>query len=174
MKKLLLILLLLPAFVQGQISNIEAKYPIDGPSMKNLNDAILGRWRFEEDTNKKNFYEIIRHEPYQLDRYHIKFWDRGGTNPTYESNMHFSKIGNTQFINVPYFEENFTHEGFFFLKILETDADPVTGNYIKMTAAVVNDTTLWNLNQAEVKQRIIQNINNPAYYSDTVHFYKMK
>jgi len=94
MKGLLFMLLLLPVFVKGQVRDVMAKYPIDAPSMDNLNDGILGRWKFEEDTNKNNFYEIIRRKPYALDKYHIKFWDRGGTNPSYEANMHFSKIGN--------------------------------------------------------------------------------
>lgn len=83
MKGLLFILLLLPVFVKGQVRDVMAKYPIDAPSMDNLNDGILGRWKFEEDTNKNNFYEIIRRKPYALDKYHIKFWDRGGqTLPT--------------------------------------------------------------------------------------------
>jgi hypothetical protein len=169
MKNLLFILLLLPALADGQVRNIMAQYPIDDPLKENLNDGIRGRWKFEEDTNKNNFYEIIREKPYMLDRYHMKFWDRGGTNPTWEANMHFSKIGNTQFINVPYFEDNFTHQGFFFLKILEINAD-----FTKITAAVLHDTELWDLTQTQVKQRITKNIGNPGYYRDIVHFYKMK
>jgi hypothetical protein len=169
MKNLLLLLLLLPILAAGQINTIVAKYPIDAPSKENLLDGILGKWKFKEDTDKNNFYEIIRRAPYNLDKYHLKFWNRGGTNPTYEANMHFSKIGNTQFINVPYFEENFTHKGFFFLKILDVNAD-----FSKITAVVVHDTILWNLLEPEVRQRIIKTLNNPAYYQDTVHFYKIK
>ncbi len=168
MKSLLLILLLLPMLAEGQIRNIVAQYPIDGPSTENLNDGILGRWKFKEDTNKNNFYEIIRGKPYAEDKYHIKFWNRGGTNPTYESNMHFSKIANIQFINVPYFEANFSRNGFFFLKILEISPD-----FTKITAAVFHDNTLWELNQEDLSQRITQNVNNPAYFSDTVHLFKI-
>ena len=169
MKGLLFILLLLPVFVKGQVRDVMAKYPIDAPSMDNLNDGILGRWKFEEDTNKNNFYEIIRRKPYALDKYHIKFWDRGGTNPSYEANMHFSKIGNALFINVPYFEGNFSHSGFFFLKVVEMSAD-----VSKITAVVVKDKSLWQLNEAEVKQSIMNNMKKPSYYRDTVHLYKLK
>lgn len=168
MKKLLFILLLLPLFADGQVRNFVAQFPIDAPSMENLNDGIRGRWKFVEDTNKGNFYEVIRGKPYAEDKYHLKFWDRGGKNPTYESNMHFSKIGNILFINVPYFEGDFSHQGFFFLRVLDINPD-----FTKMTAELVHDTNLWNLKQAEVKQRISQNINNRAYYSDTLHFYKV-
>ena len=169
MKSLFLLLLLLPVFAQGQIRNVMAQYPIDAPSMENLEDGIRGKWKFEEDTNKNNFYEIIRGTPYAEDRYHIMFWDRGGTNATYESNMHFSKIGTTLFINVPYFERGFTHKGYFFLKILNVNAD-----FTKMTVATVHDTSLWDLSEAEVRERITRNVNNPAYYFDTVHLYKVK
>lgn len=169
MKNVLLMLLLLPLIASGQISKVVAKYPIDDPSIDNLNDGILGRWRFQEDTDKRNFYEVIRGNPYASDKYHLKFWNRGGTNPTYEANMHFSKIGNTLFINVPYFEDNFSHSGFFFLKILETNPE-----FTKITATVIHDVDLWNLNQEEIKQRIVRNISNPSFYLDTVHFYKLK
>ena len=162
-------LLILPAVSNAQIPRIMAQYPIDEPSKDNLNDAILGKWKFEEDTDKRNFYEIIREEPYMLDRYHIKFWNRGGTNPTYESNLHFSKVGQTRFINMPWFGEHFANKGFFFLKVLDVSPDKT-----RMTAAVVHDTTLWNLSQAEVKQRITRNVNNPFYYFDTVHLYKLR
>jgi hypothetical protein len=146
-----------------------SKYPIDEVSLNNLDDRIIGKWKFEEDTNKNNFYEVIpRKEPYKTDRYHVKFWDRGGKNPTYEANIHFSKIGNVTFINVPYWEGNFTHKGYFFLRILETNAD-----FTRMTTTTVYDTTLWELtSQAAVRERITRNLNNPSYYYDTVHFYK--
>ena len=169
MKRLVLILLLLPVFAHAQVRNVMAQYPIDKPSMENLVDGITGNWKLREDTNKNNFYEIIIGSPYAEDKYHIKFWDRGGTNPTYESNLHFSKIGSTLFINVPYFETEFTHKGYFFLRILNISPD-----HSHITAAMVHDTNLWNLSEAEVKQHIEKNINNPAYYSDTVHLYKVK
>jgi hypothetical protein len=169
MKHLLLILLLFPALAIGQIRKIEAQYPISAPSMQNLHDGLRGRWKFAEDTDKNNFYEIIRGKPYAEDKYHIKFWDDGGTNPTYEANLHFSKVGKNLFINVPFFEHGFSNNGFFFLKVIDTNAD-----FSKITAAIVHDTTLWNLDQDGVKQHIVQNMDNPAYYSGKVHLYKIQ
>jgi hypothetical protein len=146
-----------------------AKFPIDEPSMANLEDGLIGRWKFEEDTDKRNFYEIQRGDPYRSDRYHIKFWNRGGTNPTYEWNIHVSKIDGIQFINVPYYREGpRTHEGYLFLRILDANKD-----FTKMTTTTVYDTTMWELDQAEVKERIRKNLNNPSFYYDTVHFYKI-
>ena len=169
MKYLLLILLLGPVLATGQVRNVVARYPISEPSDKNLDDRIIGRWKFEEDTNKNNFFEVIRRKPYAMDKYHIKFWDRGGTNPSLESNMHFSKVGKDTFINMPYFEDGFSHMGFFFLKILESNSD-----FTSFTAAVVGDTSLWDLDKSAVTQRIKKNAGNPGYYMSTVHLHKMK
>lgn len=169
MKHLLVILILLPLFAHAQVRSVLAQHPIDDATTENLNDGIIGNWKFREDTNKNNYYEVIRHKPYMMDRYHIKFWDRGGTNPTYESNLHFSKVGSVQFINVPYFEGDFEHRGYFFLRVLNVNAGDT-----EMTAALVGDKTLWDLDQAGVKKRMVQNLNNPKFYSDTVHLYKMK
>lgn len=169
MRNLLFILLLLPMMVDGQIKNGLAKYPIDEPSMENLNDWIIGRWKYTEDTNKNNFYEIIRRKPYQPDRYHIKFWNRGGTNASYESSIHFSKVGESLFINVPSVEMSFTNRCFFFLRVLDINAD-----YTEITAALVTDKTMMDLDEHQVRIHIEDNMYDPAFYSDTVHLYKMK
>jgi len=58
-----------------------------------------------------------------------------------------------------------SHNSYFFLKILDVNAD-----LTKMAAATVHDTTLWK----GVRQRITRNVSNPAYYFDTVHFYKIR
>lgn len=169
MKYLLLFLLLLPVCAGAQINNIMARYPIDEPAMENLDDGIKGKWKFAEDTNRNNYYEVLRGDPYATDKYHIIFWGRGGTNAGYESNLHFSKIGRTRFINVPFSDRASSRRGYFFLKILDTDA-----GFTKMTAVAYNDTTLWNQPQEQIKKRISRNIGNPAYFRDTVHFYKVK
>lgn len=146
-----------------------ARFPIDEPSMNNLEDGLIGRWKFEEDTDKRNFYEILRGNPYRSDVYHLKFWNRGGTNPTYEWNIHVSKIDGIRFINVPYYREGSrAQEGYLFLRILEVNKD-----FTKMTTATVHDTTMWELDQAGVKERIRKNLNNPSFYYDTAHFYKI-
>ena len=148
-----------------------ANYPIDAPSSANIDDRIIGKWKFLEDTDKRNFYDVEKtYQNFSPNEYHVKFWNRGGTNPTYEANIHFSRIGNSLFLNIPYWEGHFENMGYFFLKILDVNAD-----YTKMTTATVYDTTLRSLkNSAEVRERITKNLNNPAFYNDTVHFYKVK
>lgn len=151
------------------VRTVVARFPIGEASAENLHDGLVGRWKFEEDSNRNNFYEVIRSKPYALDRYHLKFWDRGGKNPTYESNLHFSKLGDALFINVPYFERNFTRKGFFFLKVLDTNSD-----FTRITAALVGDVTLWEQSEVGVRKRIEANMNNPSYFADTIHLYKVQ
>lgn len=145
-----------------------ANYPITKPASGVKDDRIIGKWKFEEDTNTNNYYEL-----YTADKdccpnqYHIRFWNRGGTNPTYEANMHFSVVNDTWFINVPYFERGLPLQ-YGFLKILESNKD-----FTKFTAAVVGDETMQRIKtQQQLKAYIIKNINNPKFYSDTVHFFK--
>jgi len=146
-----------------------ANYPISNYIATYQDSRIIGNWKFIEDTDKRNFYEV-RKAHIDTGGFHVKFWDRGGTNPTYEANMYFSKIGGSLFINVPYWEGHFNNQGYFFLRVLEVNAD-----FTKMTTATLYDTTLRSLGSStEVRERIAKNLNNPAYYYDTAHFYKVK
>jgi hypothetical protein len=152
-------------------------HPIEDPLASNLDDRIIGKWKYEEDTNKMNFYEVTRSNV-DKNQYHVKFWNRGGTNPTYEANIHLSDISGTKFINVPYWEQvadngdlnDMVDKGFFFLKIIQVDR-----NFSRITTATVNDPALTGLkSKKEVKQYLSRNLNNPGRYSDTAHFYKVK
>lgn len=143
-----------------------ANYPITKPASGVKDDRIIGKWKFEEDTNKNNYYEVYTAHKDYPNQYHVRFWNRGGTNPTYESNMHFSDVNGVRFINVPYFGDGPLQYGF--LKILSSNAD-----YTTFTAAVVGDETMQRIKtQQLLKAHIIKNINNPKFYSDTVHFFK--
>lgn len=152
-------------------------YPIDNPSAKTKDNRIIGKWKYENDTNKANFYAISKSvDPY---KYHVKFWNRGGTNPTYEANIYFSKIGKTKFINVPYWEKtsqtgddfkDWTNRGYFFLRILKINKD-----FTRITTATVNDEKIKAIkSKAELRRYLSKNINNPNICSDTASFYKLK
>ena len=142
------------------------RFPIDNAS-RIKNDGIIGTWKWKEDTNKANFFEVSRCAPYSSPAYHVKFWDRGGTNPTFEANVHFSKVGDATFINVPYWEGlSSQFRGYFFLKIINANK-----GFTDITAAVVNDDQLGRMDQAGLKQRIAARVNDPTFYSDTIHIY---
>lgn len=155
-------------------SNVST-YPISAPSEHLLEDRVIAKWKFLEDTNINNYYEVYRAHISYPNQYHIRFWNRGGTNPTFESNGHFSKIDEEMFFNLPYFElgtgsEIFQNEGYIFLHILE-----VNNEYDKITASVVGDTTMRQLKNSEgVLSYVKKNMNNPQFYTDTIHLVKFK
>lgn len=128
-----------------------------------------------EDTNKHNFYEIT--QSVEDDKYHVRFFNRGGTNPTYETNIFFSEIevagkSKVKFLNVPYWKKTlgkWDNKGYFFVRVLESSDD-----FSSITTATVNDTELSHKGaESEVKEYVLENIDNPEMYSDTVHFYKV-
>ena len=143
---------------------------IDEPSSGNTDNRVIGNWKVEEDTNKNNFYEVRQAHADYPNEYHVRFWNRGGTNPTYEANMYFSKIGNVQFLNIPHWEGHFSNMGFFFLKVLDINADAT-----RITATMITDTTLqYCRSSRQLQELILKNTNNPRFYDDTFHFYKVK
>lgn len=163
--KSLLSVLLLTVLLTGSCKNV-ANFPIAPPDATATDDRIIGKWQFKEDTNANNYYEV--YSGYESNTYHIRFWDRGGTNPTYESNLHFSDVNGIRFINVLNFETGSLQYGF--LKILSSNVD-----FTKFTAAVVGDENMGRItSQEKLNAHIIKNMNNPRFYSDTIHFYKIQ
>ncbi|MBL7683613.1 MAG: hypothetical protein JNK00_09665 [Flavipsychrobacter sp.] len=162
----LILFILFVCMLVSSCNNV-ANFPIAPPDATATDDRIIGKWQFNEDTNANNYYEV--YSGYESNTYHIRFWDRGGTNPTYESNLHFSDVNGIRFINIPYFEEiGFLQYGF--LKILDTDKD-----FTKITAAVVGDENIERIkSQEKLNAHITKNMNNPRFYSDTIHFYKIQ
>ena len=151
-----------------------AQFPINEPATDTFNKGFVGKWKFEEDSNKNNYYEIEDGAFYHMDTYHIKFWDRGGKKRTIETGIHMTKLAGNIFISVPYLKRgeeiwDYKPSGYFFLRVIDINKD-----FTKMTTATVHDSTLWELNAAGIRQRIFRNLNNPAYYYDTVHFYKIR
>ncbi len=171
--KNLLLLAISALVIYSYGCNSVAQFPINEPATDTFNKGFVGKWKFEEDSNKNNYYQIEWGLPYSTDAYHAKFWDRGGKNRTIEMNIHFTKIGDAIFISIPYLESNeylmYKEKGYFFLKVIDINKD-----FTKMTTATVHDSTMWELNATGIRQRIIRNLDNPAYYFDTVHFYKIK
>ncbi|MCB0696900.1 MAG: hypothetical protein KDC07_06030 [Chitinophagaceae bacterium] len=142
-------------------------FPIDKPGQALDDDRLIGKWKFEEDTNKNNFYEVYPSiYPHQ---YHVRFWNRGGTNPTYEANVYYSKVNDEKFLNVPYFTDPLEGHWYLFIRMLNINKEGT-----KMTGAVVGDESMLNLkSEKQVQDYIAQNIDKRSFYIDTVHFFKI-
>lgn len=163
--------LLIPVFVILSVycscDNIST-YPISQPDASLDDDRLIGKWKFEEDTNKNNFYEV--YESAYPHQYHVRFWNRGGTNPTYEGNVYYSKVQGDRFLNIPYFTNPLEGHWYIFLRILDINKD---GS--KMTGAVVGDENMLKLqSEKEAYNYIAENKNMPEFYLDTVHLFKVK
>lgn len=148
-------------------SNI-ASYPISQADSGLYDEGYTGKWKFEEDTNSHNFYAISK--GLTPNKYHIKFWDRGGKNPTYEGEAYLSVVNGEKFFNLPCLDESREQYGYLFLKLID-----VNKSYSKITAAVVGDVTMQSLrNEEEVYRHVHNNMNKAVFYSDTIHLYKVK
>lgn len=153
-----------------------AKFPISFPSSKNVDDRIIGKWKFEEDTNKNNYYEISKSvEEFQ---YHVRFFDRGGTNPTYEANVFFSNLNGVKFLNVPYYEKTtdpkyvggMKNMGYFFLKISEANED-----FSRLVTYTVTSKELSKIdNWRDLTRYIYEHEDDNNIFTNKAHFYKIK
>jgi hypothetical protein len=141
-------------------------YPIQAPYLAVTDDGFCGKWKIEEDTSKA-FTCIVTKAADK--KYHIQVWEGKNQNPNYEANAFFTKIGNVTFLNVPCRESIEAPAGYLFMRVLYANAD-----FSKMTTCTVNDTTMRALkNTSSVRDLIVKNMDNPKFYYDTVHFYKL-
>ena len=143
-----------------------SKYPIDDPARVKIDNTLLGKWAMKEDTSRLNYFIIKKKDDF---KYLITYMDQGGTHKQYEDFEAFiSRVGNFRFLNVQYYYQSV--QGYFFLKIIDVNE---AGDEI-MTANVADSTLSEVTKPAEVRGKITRNINNPAFYSDTAHFVKVK
>ena len=173
-----------------------SKYTIDSkPSIK-IDTGLLGIWKAVEDTDKANFILIqnLDDAEYKIEEkwrkknksyetrdydYYLTYMHQHGSHPHYRQFTAFlSTVNKSKFLNVAYYYtpyvkghpiNNQSEEGYFFVRLVH-----LSRKYDTLVTAIVADTTLKYLkSSAEVRERITKNVNNPAFYSDTLHFYKV-
>jgi hypothetical protein len=147
-----------------------ATYPISEPSDECVQDWITGKWKFREDTDRNNFYEVSKLTGKDKNKYHIQAWNWASPAPTYETDFYFSKIDGSLFVNIAYVAFGKEKQGFGFLKV--SDINP---GLDKLTLDCINDTTMQSLrSSADVMAHLTKNIANPAFYHSSLHFFKVK
>jgi len=159
-----------------------SRYPIDQKPIIKIDTAILGSWKAVEDTDRKNFLLIqnshdaipegyytdsadqVKHKDYY---YYITYFNRHGKNPLYQQWTAFlSDINNEKFVNVVYMHEHVS--GYLLVKL------NINSTNDTITTALVADTALKYFHSSEyVRDQIIKHADDPAFYSDTLHFYKL-
>ena len=74
--------------------------------------------------------------------------------------------------NIPYVNGEFVRReetnGFFFVRLIKINATHDT-----ITTAIIADTVMKNLREKQVREHIAKHVADPAFYSDTLHFYKV-
>jgi hypothetical protein len=141
-----------------------AKYPIDDPAVVKIDARLLGQWKTTNKDDKNDRYTLVK-----KDDFHYLVTARyGKEKKNHKFNAYLSEVEHVSFLNIHCKED--TVDGYFFLKIMNVNA---SGN--KVITVTVSDSTMKYLkNPAQVKERIRKNLNNPVFYSDTTHMYKIK
>ncbi len=146
--------------------NRVSRFPIDDPARVKIDNTLLGKWMLKEDTSRTNYFIVKKKDDF---KYAITYMNEGGTHIQYEDFTAFiSKVGSSRFLNVQYYYKDV--QGYFFLKLVDINE---AGDEI-VTATVADSTMLEITVPAEVRARITRNVNNPAFFADTAHFYKIK
>ena len=141
----------------------EAKYPIDPVPVAKVDSRYLGSWK---EVNNSEIFRISKADEYHY-LINLDPKVKRGLKANKYSAFASSINGNT-FVNIEDLKDGKVN-GYAFLRILGMSKD---GKKIKGT--FVKDSSLEKLgNSLQVRNRIIENINNAAFYSDTAEFEKI-
>jgi len=104
--------------------------------------------------------------------YYLTYFDYHGLNPHYEAwDAYLSTVNKKLFLNLLYWNEiadNKREEGYLLLQVIKMARDTVV-------TAIVADQAMKNLQSSkEVRSRVTARLNDKRFYSDTMHFYKIK
>lgn len=178
-----------------------SNYGIDTKTLIKTDTNLFGIWKAVEDKNKESFIliegyaemskgekEIVEGEPYILRNntyYYLTRWEdsrrrhRLNHFPAFES-----IVSGVSFLNVFYFREFMPggtdkegkplvyperkyEQGYFFVRLTRRSPDTI------ITSTVADTTLKYLASSQQVRSRIMKNINNPHFYRDTLHFYKV-
>lgn len=142
-----------------------SKYPIDDAPVIKTDARLIGKWKEKEKKGQSDLYTLTKKSD---TRYLVTVKEHDDNKRTLKYDAFLSDVNNVQFLNVLYKDDSVN--GYLFLRILNINA---AGNTV--IAAAVSDSTMKDLrSSAAVRERIKENLNNPVFYSDTVHFIKVK
>ena len=155
-----------------------AKYPTEEHPEIKIDARLLGTWKAVEDTDSKNSMVVQSfHDVYHSStvssvdttrkdcNYYITYFNRHGRNPLFlEWTAFLSEIDNTSFLDIKFMDVGFT-----IIRLIKINSACDT-----ITTALIADTTLKDLKSSKLLcHRIASHLNNPSFYCDTMHFYKV-
>ncbi len=154
-------------------------------SGRNLRDTIATKMFLDAEITDKEAEFQGSYSKFTTENnsvYYISYFDRHGKSMEdfNQWSAFYSKVKDALFLNIPYryipkdsigqfLPSSFQKEGFFFVKIIN-----INPTYDTITTAIVADTTLKYFHSSEfVRRAVEQHADDPTFYSDTLHFYKV-
>ncbi len=143
-------------------------------------DVYLSAYSSDSPHYDPQYYE--RYDRFLLcnnSKYFITRFTAHGKNPQYQQwDAFLSKVKAEKFININYAYTPYTNgryeteretHGYFFVRLMK-----VNTTYDSMAITIATDTTLRSTTSSkEVRKMIQRNLDNPAFYKDTLHCYKV-
>jgi len=131
--------------------------------------AAQGKWDSTEDRSMLALRWDTRNK-HSL--YWITYFDAHGLNPHFEAwDAFLSSVNKKIFLNLTYLHQvtpGNLEEGYLLVRFIKLTRDTVT-------TAIVADKTLKNLKSSKaVRDRVTARLNDKNFYSDTMHFYRIK
>ncbi|MEI8278419.1 MAG: hypothetical protein WCG87_01575 [Bacteroidota bacterium] len=138
-----------------------SKFPIDDPANVKVDTRFMGHWKAKRD--RKTTYIIS-----QLNDYHYQIITKKKRKDPEIEQAYLSSVEGNLFLNV--YNKDSLQDGYLLLRIMDVNAKAD-----RVAIATISDTTMKHMSSAaEVRQDIIKNINNPAFYDDTIYLHKVK
>jgi hypothetical protein len=140
------------------------KYPIDAPPSVKIDARLLGKWKGKNKGETRDLYTLTKKSDYL---YSIE-GKQSGNKKKELLTAYLSMVDSVRFLNV--WDNDDTAKSYLFLRLLEINAE---GNKLRVCA--VSDSNMQYLTScAQVREYIVNHLNNPEFYGDTVWFSKVK
>jgi len=140
-----------------------SKYPIDDPAQIKTDKRLIGKWSEKSSKSKDDDVFIIS----RLNDYKYNILTKTKGQKAYTT-CYLSTIDSITFLNV-YIEDKDSYGGYIFYRILD-----INDQKKSMTLTGVNDTNLqYQYSPGEVRRYIKENLNNKAFFKDTLRLYKL-
>ena len=140
-------------------------YPIDDHAVIKTDTRLQGKWKEKEKKEQSDLYTLTKKND---NTYLVTVKEHENNKRTLKYDAFLSDVNNVRFLNVLYKDDS--ANGYLFIRILNINP---TGNII--TATAISDSMMKHVgSSAAVRERIRENLDNPSFYSDTLHFIKVR
>jgi len=139
-----------------------AKFPIDSPPNVKIDNRLLGTWRAN---GKHEEFTLLK----QSDNEYLIMYKNKRHNEFDKYPAFLSNVDGATFLNI-FSNDDKEAPGYYFLKIID-----INTRKNEVTIANVVDSTIKTIAEpAGIRERISKHLTDPAFYSDTTIFFRLK